>query len=207
MDDTDSGGDDPFDAELAPAIQRVDDGESDSDVGDSEAAVSASEGVPDVESLVGPRRTLESGIQAVWILQSGIAAAVLGVVAAVVSTFVSPGGPWVGGVVFTTVFLLGAALSVLRYRSWCYEVREDSLYLERGVVTRVKTVVPYVRIQHVDASRGPIERTFGLATTVVYTAGSRGADVSIPGLTPERAEDLQTRLKQLAIAAEGEDAV
>ena len=69
------------------------------------------------------------------------------------------------------------------------------------------TVVPYVRIQHVDASRGPVERAFGLATTVVYTAGSRGADVSIPGLSPERAEDLQTRLKQLAIAAEGEDAV
>ncbi|MFW5965076.1 MAG: PH domain-containing protein [Natronomonas sp.] len=136
-----------------------------------------------------------------------MSAAVLGVIAAVAFAFFSPGAPWLGGVVFTAVFLLTAAMSVLRYRSWTYEVREDSLYLERGVVTRVKTVVPYVRIQHVDASRGPIERTFGLATTVVYTAGSRGADVSIPGLTPERAEDLQTRLKQLAIAAEGEDAV
>jgi membrane protein YdbS with pleckstrin-like domain len=112
-----------------------------------------------------------------------------------------------GVVVAAAVFVVSAVFAVLRYRSWSYEVREDSLYLERGVVTNVRTVVPYVRIQHVDASRGPIERAFGLATTVVYTAGSRGADVSIPGLSPERADDLQARLKQLAIAAEGEDAV
>jgi len=98
-------------------------------------------------------------------------------------------------------------LAVLRYRSWSYEVREDSLYLERGVLTHTRTVVPYVRIQHVDASRGPVERALGLATAVVYTAGSRGADVSIPGLTTDRADDLQERLKRLAIAAEGEDAV
>ena len=117
------------------------------------------------------------------------------------------GDAWVGTVVATVVFALAAVLAVLRYRSWAYEVRDDSLYLERGVITNVTTVVPYVRIQHVDASRGPIERAFGLATTVVYTAGSRGADVSIPGLSPERAEDLQARLKQLTIAAEGEDAV
>jgi len=201
MDDTDPAGDGPFGAELEPAVRRGATGT------DADIEGSPEERVPDIESLVGPQQTLEPGIQAVWILQGGISAAVLGVIAAVAFAFFSPGAPWLGGVVFTVVFLLAAALSVLRYRSWTYEVREDSLYLERGVVTRVKTVVPYVRIQHVDASRGPIERTFGLATTVVYTAGSRGADVSIPGLTPERADDLQNRLKQLAIAAEGEDAV
>jgi membrane protein YdbS with pleckstrin-like domain len=117
------------------------------------------------------------------------------------------GGPWLGGVVFAVAVVLGVVASLLRYRIWTYQVRSDSLYLKRGVLTRVTTVAPYVRIQHVDTRRGPLERTFGLATTVVYTAGSRGADVSIPGLTPERAEDLQARVKQLAIAAEAEDAV
>ncbi|WP_425487813.1 PH domain-containing protein [Natronomonas salina] len=134
-------------------------------------------------------------------------AAVLGIIAGIAFAFLPVGGAWVGAAVFTVLFVVGIVFSVLRYRTWSYEVREDSLYLERGVVTRVRTVVPYVRIQHVDASRGPLERVFGLATTVVYTAGSRGADVSIPGLTPERSTDLQTRLKQLAIASEGEDAV
>ena len=188
--------DGPFDESLRPAVRPAD------RAGDDEEKA-----VPDVEELVGPRRTLDPTIQQVWALQAIVPSLVLGGIVAVVFSFLDPGGAWVGAVAALVVFVVAAVFAVLRYRSWAYEVREDSLYLERGVLTEVTTVVPYVRIQHVDASRGPIERAFGLATAVVYTAGSRGADVSIPGLSPERAEDLQTRLKQLAIAAEGEDAV
>ncbi len=103
--------------------------------------------------------------------------------------------------------LLGLVWVHLRYRAWCYRLRADALYLERGVFTRVETVAPHVRIQHVDTSRRPLERTLGLSTLVVYTAGSRGADVSIPGLAPSEASDLQRRLKELAIETEGGDAL
>jgi membrane protein YdbS with pleckstrin-like domain len=109
--------------------------------------------------------------------------------------------------VFVVLLLAGIGFAVLRYRLWGYEVRDDSLYLERGVFTRVRTVVPFVRIQHVDSARGPVERLLGLASTVVYTAGSRGADVRVPGLTSDGSDELQDRLKQLAIRAEGDDAV
>lgn len=105
------------------------------------------------------------------------------------------------------VAAVGIVHALLRYRSWEYEVREDALYLERGVLTRVRTVVPLVRMQHVDTARSPVQRVFGLSSVVVYTAGSRGADVTIPGLAVERGEDLQGRLKQLAIAAGGDPAV
>ena len=185
--------DGPFDERLRPAVRP--------------AETSDDQQVPDVAELVGPRRTLDPSVQRVWALQAVVPTLVLGGIVASVFSFLEPGGAWIGTVVALAVFVVAAVFAVLRYRSWSYEVREDSLYLERGVLTEVTTVVPYVRIQHVDASRGPVERAFGLATAVVYTAGSRGADVSIPGLSPERAEDLQTRLKQLAIAAEGEDAV
>lgn len=187
----------PFDEPLQPAVTPAEDGPESS----------ASDSVPDIEELVGSERTLEPAIQAVWVLQGAISALVIGVIVSVAFLFAPIGGPWVGGVVSVVVFLLSAVFAFLRYRVWSYQLRADSLILKRGVITRVSTVAPYVRIQHVDVRRGPTERAFGLATTVVYTAGSRGADVSIPGLTPERAEDLQTRLKQLAIAAEGEDAV
>jgi membrane protein YdbS with pleckstrin-like domain len=219
--------DGPFDAELTSAVRepgtRASDGDSDGESAAERAdgpfeagltpAVTERNGDSDAEEpvemaeLAGPRRTLEPQIQVVWVLQSAVSAAVVGVVAAVALTFAEFGQTWYGGVVFGAVFVLGAVLALLRYRLWCYQVREDSLYLKRGVFTRVTTVAPYVRIQHVDTRRGPVERAFGLSTTVVYTAGSRGADVSIPGLTPERASDLQLRLKRLAIAAEGEDAV
>ncbi|MFA9415652.1 PH domain-containing protein [Natrinema sp. HArc-T2] len=94
-----------------------------------------------------------------------------------------------------------------RYGVWRFELRDDDLYIRRGVFTRTKTVVPFVRVQHVDSRRSPLERSVGLATVVVYTAGSRSSDVAIPGLTPARAEALQESLRQLAIESEGEDAV
>ncbi|SHH57619.1 PH domain-containing protein [Halobaculum gomorrense] len=100
------------------------------------------------------------------------------------------------------VVALGLAAVFFRYRVWRFEVRDDSLYLVRGVLTRVDTSVPYVRIQHVDTRRGPIERGLGLASVVVYTAGSRGADITIPGLTPARASDLRERLRELATESE-----
>jgi len=114
---------------------------------------------------------------------------------------------WPVAAVPAIVGVAGVGHAVARYRRWGYEIRDDSIYLERGVIREVRTVVPLVRIQHVDSRRGAIERATGLASSVVYTAGSRGADVRIPGLTPEGAEELRERLKRLAIRAEGGDAV
>ena len=161
----------------------------------------------DPSELTTAERSLHPRIRIVWIVRSIVSAAFAGGLAFLADTFVLEVGillPVGVALFFGTV---GAVHALLRYRVWRYEVREDALYLERGVVTRVRTVVPFVRIQHVDTSRGPIERAIGLSTSVVYTAGSRGADVAIPGLEAERADDLQHRLKRLAIASEADTAV
>jgi membrane protein YdbS with pleckstrin-like domain len=160
----------------------------------------------DGEEPTGRVRTLDPSVRFVWIGQAVVTAIVVGVVVGAVTTAVGR-FQWVAPAAFVAFGVLGAVLAVLRYRTWRYQVRDDSLFLERGVFTRTRTVVPYVRIQHVDTSRGPMERALGLASAVVYTAGSRGADVTVPGLAPADAEELQERLKRLAIAAEGEDAV
>jgi len=119
-------------------------------------------------------------------------------------TTVSPlGGVAVGGL----LFVLGVAHALALYASWRYGLDDDALELERGVFTKVDTAVPYVRIQHVDTQRNPLDRLLGLSSVVVYTAGSRGADVTIPGLRPERARDLRNRLRDLAIESEPGDAV
>jgi membrane protein YdbS with pleckstrin-like domain len=152
---------------------------------------------------------LHPRVRLLWVARALLTAAVLGGVAGGVQFAVAP--PWLPGwtpaAVFAFLAVVGVVTSLLRYRVWRYEVREDSLYLERGVFTRVRTVVPFVRVQHVDTSRSPTERLVGLASTVVYTAGSRGADVSVPGLALEDADGLRERLKRLAIRSEGEDAV
>lgn len=152
------------------------------------------------------RRTLDASVQIIWAVRVLVGVAVLTALAGF-------GASRLG--IDPMLVLSGAGLLAVvglvwvhfRYRVWSFRVRDDALYLERGVFTHVRTVAPHVRIQHVDTSRGPLERALGLSTLVVYTAGSRGADVSIPGLTPEEAADLQRRVKELAIAAEGGDAL
>jgi hypothetical protein len=152
---------------------------------------------------------LHPRVRLLWATQALLLAAVVGVVVFAVGRVVFDGRlpAWAPLAAFGGLALVGVVLAVLRYRVWRYEIRDDAIYLERGVFTRVRTVVPHVRIQHVDSSRGPVERLVGLASTVVYTAGSRGADVTIPGLSPDGADDLRERLKRLAIRAEGDDAV
>ena len=151
--------------------------------------------------------SLHPRIMIAWILQALIISLILGAIAGAINQFVLDISLIVPIGVFGVFAMLLIIHAILRYRIWRFEIRDDELYLERGVITRVKTVVPYVRIQHVDSRRGPIERVLRLASTVVYTAGSRGADVLIPGLRPERSEELQQELKRLAIESEGEDAV
>jgi hypothetical protein len=150
---------------------------------------------------------LHPRVRLVWAARSVVSAAVVGVALAVAARFVPFVPEWTPVALAGALLFVGVVHAILRYRSWRYEVRDDAIYLERGVLTRVRTVVPFVRIQHVDSSRGPVERAVGLGRVVVYTAGSRGADVTVPGLTPASADDLRERLKRLAIRAEGEDAV
>jgi membrane protein YdbS with pleckstrin-like domain len=150
---------------------------------------------------------LHSRVRFRWSLSALIGAAVLGAVVGIAARFVLNRSPLVGVGAGVAVLALGVVFAFALYRTWGYELRDDALELERGVVTRVETAVPFVRIQHVDTQRDPLDRLLGLSSVVVYTAGSRGADVTIPGLEPDRARDLRNRLRDLAIESEPEDAV
>jgi membrane protein YdbS with pleckstrin-like domain len=133
--------------------------------------------------------------------------AVLGAIVFALDRFVLGVSPLLGPGLAAVLLVLAVVYVQALYRSWGYRLDDDALELQRGVITNVETAVPYVRIQHVDTQRGPLDRLFGLSRVVVYTAGSRGADVTIPGLNPEEAPDLRNRLRDLAIESEPEDAV
>lgn len=86
----------------------------------------------------------------------------------------------------------------LQYRSWRYQIREHQLWAERGVAARTMSVIPYVRIQHVDTRQDLLERALGIARVVVFTAGIRGAEFVLPGLPTAEAERLRDQLAELA---------
>lgn len=99
----------------------------------------------------------------------------------------------------TALFLavVGTIYVFPHYRIWAFQVLDDAVFLKRGVVFRERTYVPHVRIQHIDTQRGPLERVLGLSRLVVFTAGTRGSDVTIPGLSTERARELQQTLRTI----------
>ncbi len=108
---------------------------------------------------------------------------------------------WLVGAV-AAPWLLAAVLAYRlpprRYAVWRYQITDDALRLDRGVMVRVESVVPYTRIQHVDTEQGPIERALGLTRVIVHTASGTGSTLSIPGLTPADAAALRERLAALA---------
>ncbi|APX96015.1 PH domain-containing protein [Natronorubrum daqingense] len=151
--------------------------------------------------------SLHPRIRLLWIANVAIVAIVLGVVGTLAGQWVIDIPIEAVGAVIAVGIGLGVVYAIRLYQVWRFELQDDALYLERGVVTFVETAVPFVRVQHVDTQFGPVERVLGLSSVVVYTAGSRNADVRIPGLTPDRAEALQDTLRDLAVESEADDAV
>jgi len=151
--------------------------------------------------------TLHARVQVIWIGVVLVLVSLLAGIALAVDRFLTPIDLTLVVAGWVALVVLGTVHALLRYRRWRFQLDADSLFLVRGVITRVDTSVPYVRVQHVDTQRSPWERALGLSSVVVFTAGSRGADITIPGLRPERATELRERLRDLAIESEGADAV
>jgi membrane protein YdbS with pleckstrin-like domain len=68
------------------------------------------------------------------------------------------------------------------YRHWRYRVSDDGIEIWSGVIWRQTVAVPRSRVQHIDVSQGPLERSYGLGTLSVYTAGTQYSKVDLPGL-------------------------
>ena len=77
-----------------------------------------------------------------------------------------------------------------------YRLTQKLLQVVRGWLFHVDTVVPLVRVQHIDVTRGPLEKMFGVATLVVHTAGTHNSIVTLPGLAPERAAQIRDIIRE-----------
>jgi len=77
-------------------------------------------------------------------------------------------------------------------------LRERDLTFRSGFWVRETVTVPFNRIQHSEVSQGPLARAFGVCTLKLYTAGSSGANLRVPGLDFERAQELRAYLDERA---------
>ena len=136
-------------------------------------------------------------IVAVWRIAALIWAAIFAGSCVVATFAVEVSALWALAPVLPAL-ALAVYMPAARWRAWSYRVGEIDLRIARGVLWRTESVVLHARIQHVDTRQGPVERMFGLASVVVYTAGSVGARVGIPGLAAADAEALRDRLAALS---------
>ena len=87
----------------------------------------------------------------------------------------------------------------LKWKRWRYEVRENELELQHGVFIIKRTLVPMIRVQHVDTRQGPLLRKYQLATVTVSTAATVH---EIPALDLDEAEELRFNISKLARVAD-----
>ncbi len=125
----------------------------------------------------------------------------LTVVGVVVAISVSGAGPWTW--LAPSVLLIVGVLTVppLRWNRWRWDIRDDGIDIRHGTLTIRRTLIPWVRVQHVDTRRGVLEQTFGLATVIVHTAAGGH---TIPMLEAREADELRDRIAGLARAEEEE---
>lgn len=156
---------------------------------------------PDLTAETAALRPVDPRAVGVWrlaaLLESGVALVVAAGVAAALW--------WLDlSIVFVVLPVVAALAFALiavgvvpgrRWRSWRYAITDAEIELRHGIWWQTWTRIPMARVQHVDTRRGPLERRYGLADLVLYTAaGAR----QIPGLSIDVAEQSRDRIAVLA---------
>lgn len=158
--------------------------------------MSAAESIPDA-----PADLLDPRVRTVWRLTALLTSVVVMVAALGVAMVLNWWGVSPALLVPALVVLLSGCAATalwlpdLQYRRWRYALRAEEVELQRGIATITRTVIPMARVQHVDTRRGPLDRRFGLAGLVVYTAAGSS---TIPGLAEATAGRLRDRIAALA---------
>ncbi|ELY79031.1 hypothetical protein C488_05002 [Natrinema pellirubrum DSM 15624] len=136
---------------------------------------------------------LHPSVRVVW----GVKWILFGVGVGIVTSFVTGFDTHVISIV-TVTSIIGIAVASLRYRAFRYELRDDGIYLRRGILTQKETVIPVGSVQQIDVDKPLLDRPFGLVHVQIYTAGTFGGRSTIPGIKLDTAIDLANRLDRLA---------
>jgi uncharacterized protein len=147
-----------------------------------------------------PTRRLAANARWRWRLQQVLFWLVVLVVAQIVAGQVDAG--WVSKIAWLPlVGLVAGAVLVpeLRWRRWRWDVGSDAIEIRHGTLTVRHTVVPILRVQHVDTTSTLIEQWLELATVEIHTAAGSH---EIPLLTGYDAEEVRGRIAALAAADE-----
>jgi uncharacterized protein len=147
-----------------------------------------------------PSRTLAPAARVLWRLEGVLVAAVALIAAGSLQRMVGDTWALLG---WAAAIATGAVAVVLvpelRWRRWRWEVREHEIDIRHGTLAVTRTLVPMLRVQHVDTKRDLLQQGLGLATVVFHTAAGSN---EIPALTVAEAGQVRDRIAELARTAD-----
>lgn len=155
-----------------------------------------------------PEGRLDKKVVVSWRLGNVISSVIMGAVLigaaamskAVVSAPVSSLLMILAVALTAVIFLVSTVVTpAIRYARFRFAVNEADVDIVRGIFVRKRTIIPLVRVQHVDTRQGPILRSLSLASVSIATAA--GAH-EIPGLSVEEADALRDKVAVLAGVAQ-----
>lgn len=147
-----------------------------------------------------PLRPLERGQLNAMRLSSAVFFTVLAIASAIPSYALGREFEWLPLWLAPAIVALIGLWSVLvaapnRWRRWGWAWTGRELHVAHGWLTRSHTIVPALRVQHIDVTQGPVERTFGVATLVLHTAGTANSEVHLPGISRDTAETIRDAIR------------
>lgn len=152
-----------------------------------------------------PQRQISLNGLKVWRLQNGIISLIflLIIIGVFVASYYLQWPYWIGAIlaglwVFQVIFGIWL-IPKIRHRIWRYEVFENEIEIQHGLIRVTRVIVPMVRVQHVDTSQGPLLRRYRLASVQISTAATVH---DIPALELEEADELRDYISRLARVTE-----
>src|SRR3954464_149747 len=141
-----------------------------------------------------PQKRISDKALTVWRISASINVIISWILAAAVIFFLHRFNvPFWISVILIVIELIFTYLNIflfpaLMWRRWRYEVREEEIELQEGIFIVKRTLIPMIRVQHVDTVQGPILRKYQLASVIVNTAATAH---KIPALEESEAEELR----------------
>ena len=86
----------------------------------------------------------------------------------------------------------------IRWAILSYEVREHEIEIQTGLFIIKRSIIPIIRVQHVDVNSGPIIKRKNLASIDITTAATTH---TIPLLTEQESDRLRLKISELARVA------
>jgi membrane protein YdbS with pleckstrin-like domain len=103
---------------------------------------------------------------------------------------------WIALSIFVISFIMFTwVIPEMKYTRFSYELFDDELEIQSGLIFLSNVLVPMVRVQHVELESGPLMRKYDLASVSIVTAATTHR---ISGLKQSEAEQLKRKIGILA---------